>query len=345
MPVGIFEIEPRGVGVLLRDYRASAGLSQADLAAQIGISQPYLSRLETGSRQELSLNLWERLRAAIPALQEDIFGELSDRITEQYERALFALSSGRLDLAEDLFSSVMLSPTTDSPAILDIRRRSKFRVAGIRRDRDEVEGPLGAAALYSELLDELTTLRRTVLIRETHLMLGACKEMRGQNTTAVALYNQVLSDIGPEDRSTYAIRLRTRIGAAQTKSGQLSDAQSQLLLSTQQSVHLDDSVPYSYAYEKQALLKSRLNDYEGALQDIHRARAEIDTASPLRWVQSYTAETDVLVRSGQSDAALKQLGRAEQIAQKYAFNHQLRTTQRLRGAIVGNSVHDESEAV
>ncbi len=43
---------PESVGQAIRHYRIQAGLTQAQLAAQLGIQQAYLSRLEKGHETE-----------------------------------------------------------------------------------------------------------------------------------------------------------------------------------------------------------------------------------------------------------------------------------------------------
>jgi HTH-type transcriptional regulator/antitoxin HipB len=40
------------IGQAIRHYRNQAGLTQAELAARVGISQPYLSELERGHETE-----------------------------------------------------------------------------------------------------------------------------------------------------------------------------------------------------------------------------------------------------------------------------------------------------
>ena len=46
------------VGENLRRYRLAAGLSQEELAAQMGVEQGYLSGLEAGRRNPTILTLW-----------------------------------------------------------------------------------------------------------------------------------------------------------------------------------------------------------------------------------------------------------------------------------------------
>lgn len=53
----------RVVGDNVRRIRISAGLSQEDLAARIGVEQGYVSRLEAGSRNPTIVTIWHAAEA------------------------------------------------------------------------------------------------------------------------------------------------------------------------------------------------------------------------------------------------------------------------------------------
>jgi HTH-type transcriptional regulator/antitoxin HipB len=53
---------PESIGAAIRHYRRQAGLSQADLAREAGISREYLSRLENGQETEQLRRILRLLR-------------------------------------------------------------------------------------------------------------------------------------------------------------------------------------------------------------------------------------------------------------------------------------------
>jgi transcriptional regulator with XRE-family HTH domain len=53
----------RVVGDNVRRFRVSAGLSQEELAARIGVEQGYVSRLEAGSRNPTIVTIWHAAEA------------------------------------------------------------------------------------------------------------------------------------------------------------------------------------------------------------------------------------------------------------------------------------------
>ncbi|MEH0431224.1 helix-turn-helix domain-containing protein [Streptomyces stelliscabiei] len=58
-------------GAAIRTRRKALGLSQAQCAAQAGISREYLSQLETGVRQEMRPPTYARLRSALKSKRSD----------------------------------------------------------------------------------------------------------------------------------------------------------------------------------------------------------------------------------------------------------------------------------
>jgi DNA-binding transcriptional regulator YdaS (Cro superfamily) len=68
----------------LKDYRQWKKLSTHNLADRIGISQPYLSQIETGAKP-CSRRAAMMIRAATAGHvgYDDLFGELKEKPTEQ----------------------------------------------------------------------------------------------------------------------------------------------------------------------------------------------------------------------------------------------------------------------
>ena len=60
MPAKVIKHAPPAFGAKLREHRKAAGLTQCELAAQVGCAQNYLSDLEIGKR-EPSLSLAVRI--------------------------------------------------------------------------------------------------------------------------------------------------------------------------------------------------------------------------------------------------------------------------------------------
>ncbi|MFJ5151452.1 helix-turn-helix domain-containing protein [Streptomyces sp. NPDC088353] len=52
-------------GEAIRDERMEAGLTQEELARQVGISRRYVSHLEKGSRRHMKPKTYRRLREAL----------------------------------------------------------------------------------------------------------------------------------------------------------------------------------------------------------------------------------------------------------------------------------------
>src|SRR5579859_3415893 len=140
------------IGPILRRYRIEHGISQAEFAQTLGISQPYLSRLEREQRSAVSLNLWNKVSQIVGRPELYIVDEYADDLDEHYERALISYGAGDHATAEALFELVGNSDPTKSLAAADLIAKSKFWLASIRRDQGELEGRTGAEALYKQVL-------------------------------------------------------------------------------------------------------------------------------------------------------------------------------------------------
>jgi HTH-type transcriptional regulator/antitoxin HipB len=63
---------PERLGKLLQQGRALRGISQRELAAELGVSQRYIHEIETGKHSKFA----DRLFAMARATNVDLFGEL-----------------------------------------------------------------------------------------------------------------------------------------------------------------------------------------------------------------------------------------------------------------------------
>ncbi|EPD94542.1 hypothetical protein HMPREF1486_03095 [Streptomyces sp. HPH0547] len=67
-PAHTFEVN----GVVIRVKRMAAGIEMKDLAARAGISQRYLSHLETGTRKHMRPTRYVALREALHATDDEL---------------------------------------------------------------------------------------------------------------------------------------------------------------------------------------------------------------------------------------------------------------------------------
>lgn len=58
-------------GAAIRTRRMDLGMHQAECAAQAGISRPYLSQLETGTRRDMAPPTYKALRTALQLKSTD----------------------------------------------------------------------------------------------------------------------------------------------------------------------------------------------------------------------------------------------------------------------------------
>ena len=61
------------LGSVIRTLREHKGLTQADLATQAGLNQPYLSRLETLSRERVDARVLAKIAAVLGVSVEEIY--------------------------------------------------------------------------------------------------------------------------------------------------------------------------------------------------------------------------------------------------------------------------------
>jgi len=63
---------PESLGLMLQQARLAAGLSQQELAGQLGISQAYVSEMESGKNSRALLRVFAFMRATGMSLQATI---------------------------------------------------------------------------------------------------------------------------------------------------------------------------------------------------------------------------------------------------------------------------------
>lgn len=311
------------IGSVLRRYRENLGISQAAFAEKLGISQPYLSRLEREQRSAVSLALWNKISMVVDRPELYIVDEAADDLDELYERALVAYGSGNQDTAEALLETIARTSDHGSIATDDLVAKSKFWLAGIRRDRNELDGEFGAEALYRQVLTAYRGRYSQRRVLEVKFVMAACREMAEDHMSALSMYRNILHELEGSDLSRLRTRVNGRIGALTTKLREYDIATQHLDVATSLAVHLDDAGPYSYYHEKRAILQTRLGNLDDAYDSLLSARTEIGEADYLRQVQSYCVEANILYSQGQVSAALKVLETARRLAERHNYRHQL----------------------
>ena len=63
------------VHIRLRHWREASGLSQVELAEEVGVSQNMISKIETGAIQAINLQLLGRLAKALKCEPRDLVSE------------------------------------------------------------------------------------------------------------------------------------------------------------------------------------------------------------------------------------------------------------------------------
>lgn len=308
------------LGSVLKRTRQSRGMTQNDFADYLGISQPYLSRLETGRRKEVSYGVWKKIANRIPEIEIAEQTSNSYDTRRAYERALLLYSEGEIDTAEVLLENISTTPLNLHEAVqLEIQLVSRQWLAGIRRDKNILVGENGAVSLYTSIINQSTI--PSSLACEIKFMLGACQEMMGNNSIAASMYRQVSNYFtNPYD----IVRLSSRYGAVLTKIGEHSQARIQLEKATQRSIYLDGSEPYSYAHEKKGIMLASEGNLSDAMKEILIARSEIKESQILRKIQSIVAEAHILILNKEWMASQKKLLTAKKLALSYEYHHQMK---------------------
>lgn len=277
----------------LHDFIRRNSLRQGEFAERLGISQPYLSRILTGKRRNVEIDIWNKVIETVPELVRYSFlaEELSQ--SDQYDRALLALGAGEFDSAEGILLPLAMPRPDANPAMIDLRHKATFHLAGIRRDRFQLKGGEGAIHMYNEVWNFYRDIGVLPRAQETQFMLGVCNEMSNESQKAANAYEDLRNSIERPD-SAISVRTNGRLGALMTKTGQFEYARRLLATATTRSVSLDDAAPYSFYHEKLAILHTRLKALDAAHKALRTARSEMNGSSKLRQIQSTCVEAGIL---------------------------------------------------
>lgn len=312
------------MGELIKKARTDAGLTQAEYAAKIGISQPFLSRLESGQRRDVSRKTWEKLADAIPELYTTLVISQSYDLRAEYDQALMSYMEGDHDNAELRFRNITRQHfTPEQPVEYEIQVASTLRLGNLQRDRGKLTGPDEALALYESLLEKRSLPSK--LLMEVEFMKAACHEMMINHHTAIEVYLRLFNEFGSTDK----VRCASRLGAIMTKIREYGQAEIYLRYAIERSVALDSGVQYSYAHEKRGILLAKQGNFDDARNEILKARTEIKSTHALRKVQSAIAEAQVITLDTHPEEALKLLLKARKNAIRFEFQHQLTHIDRL----------------
>lgn len=104
-----------GVGERIREARSARGVSQADLAAAVGVSNSYLSHIEAGRRpvsEQIRLQVAITLGIDPQQLEEGIPSDRKEELRLKLDFAEMALRNGNWDLAETTFSEALVNART-----------------------------------------------------------------------------------------------------------------------------------------------------------------------------------------------------------------------------------------
>jgi len=58
-------MSPKRLSTVIRRFRGAKGISQRDLAAQVGVTGAYIAQLETGARKNPSLDVLKKIAKAL----------------------------------------------------------------------------------------------------------------------------------------------------------------------------------------------------------------------------------------------------------------------------------------
>ncbi|WP_228447247.1 helix-turn-helix domain-containing protein [Streptomyces paludis] len=180
-------------GLLCRLLRQRTGMRQDDLARRAGLSQGYLSQLESGARHLTRLDKTQKFLDAlgVPAGLWPVIQPLAEAGTAEHEPDLRVLASAAAQTSHDFVE--LISPSNVSAEVLERFHFSLARIA-----TDYVHAPL--FPLFTELIsvrDELFVLlqgrQRPQQTRELFMLAGtAClllahaSQNLGESTSAMA---------------------------------------------------------------------------------------------------------------------------------------------------------------
>lgn len=306
------------LATILKNARIKEGMTQLEFAAKLGISQSFLSRLESGRRRDVSRSTWDQLIRSIPELNNAMPTPWSYDLRLEYDQALMSYAEGDHDDAELRLNNVLRKQYSSEQRVeYEIQVAAMLRLGNIRRDRGNIYGPEGALPLYESLLCETSVPAE--LLMETQFMKAACYEMTNSHQMATTCYLRLFEEFSGVDK----VRCASRLGAIMTKVEEYEQARTFLQYATTRSTFLDSGVQYSYSHEKLGLLLARQGNLDSGRREILKARTEIRPTHSLRKVQSMVAEAQVFALDRSPEEALAILSKARQIALEYDFRHQI----------------------
>lgn len=316
--------QPR-LGRLLVQFREENGLSQDDLAPELGVSQSYLSRLEAGSRSP-SPSVAKRIAELLTEGDEvgplDDHGSSDGELEDTYDRALIAQGSGDAETAEALLEWI-LGHEPGTGVSKEFFARTRIQLANIRRDRFKIDGEGGARALYREALGTLLSTRRLATVREVTFLQGACHEMQRHHRQARSAYSVALA-MAIEAGSEQAIaRAKNRLAVLATKAGEYAAARELLDEAFRRSLHLESPVTHGFVAEKLAILDLRTGNADAALSRLLGIQRDLQPADYMRRVQSHTVIADAYLVANDTSEAEEHLRIASGIAEGRRLAHQL----------------------
>lgn len=320
--------QPISLGELLAQYMQKNQVTQTELAADLEISQPYLSMIIRGDRRpkslDLQLRICRRLNASPTAVGITAPMINSDDADQLFEEALLAAGTGDLVTAEIGFMVVageVVRKGSPSLAVSDsLRNRARFRIANIRRDWSQLAGHDGAIALYRRCLSQFKKEGSVGRGKETELYLAACQEMSENLDDALRSYRLIADSEGK--KSGLRSRARNRAGVILTKKRLYPEARGDLEDALRIAVNLESQTTYAYILEKVAILEAHEGNYDRAREAARTAKGMSFPGERLRAVQNDVLFADIAYREGDVQSAEALLGKALADSNKYGFRHQ-----------------------
>lgn len=91
------------LGSVIKQGREDVGLSQRDLARKLGVSHPFISKLEAGKTKSVSLDLLDRIAATLGIDRINLrcyAGRIPEPIVDEVARQIVARGSVSITMAE-----------------------------------------------------------------------------------------------------------------------------------------------------------------------------------------------------------------------------------------------------
>lgn len=111
-------IDARELGTRIRDARKRKGLSQIDLAGEVGISVTHMGNIETG-KKDFSVDIFMRIVEALSCSADDLLGTGVEHSASQYEQKLYNILEG----CNDKEKEIILDSVKNLKTVFSNRRR------------------------------------------------------------------------------------------------------------------------------------------------------------------------------------------------------------------------------